>query len=71
MNTPLEIFSLMAWLLVMLAMYLVLRSVSLDAERRVLTGDMGVESLSWAAAIFRVDVSRALGLVTCSKILTI
>ena len=43
----------------------------LGVERRVLVGDMGVESPSWAAAIFWVDVPRALCLASGSEILSV
>ena len=43
----------------------------LGVERRVLVGDVGVERPSWAAAVLRVDVPRALGLAAGSEILAV
>lgn len=43
----------------------------LGVERRVLVGDVGVEHPPWAAAIFRVDVTRALGLAAGAEVLAV
>ena len=43
----------------------------LGVERRVLVGDVGIESPSWTAAVLRVDVPRALGLVAGSEVLAV
>ncbi len=43
----------------------------LGVERRVLVGDVGVERPPRAAAVFRVDVARALGLAAGTEVLAI
>ena len=43
----------------------------LGVERRVLVGDVRVESPSWTAAVFRVDVACALGLAAGSEVLAV
>lgn len=43
----------------------------LDMKRRVLVGNVGVEGSPWAAAVFRIDMPRALGFAAGSKILAI
>jgi hypothetical protein len=43
----------------------------LGVERRVLVGDVGVESPPWAAAVFRVDVAGALGLAAGAEVLAV
>nr|QIQ10641.1 hypothetical protein HKOLGJPJ_00042 [uncultured bacterium] len=43
----------------------------LGVERRVLVGDVGVKGPSWATAIFRVDVPRALGLAAGAEVLAV
>jgi len=43
----------------------------LDVERRVLIGDVGVERPPWATAIFRIDVTSALGFAPGTEVLSV
>lgn len=44
---------------------------NLGVERRVLVGNVGVERPAWAAAVFRVDVARAVGLAAGAEVLAV
>jgi hypothetical protein len=43
----------------------------LGVKRRVLVGDVGVESPSWAASILLVDMAGAFYLAACSEVLAV